>query len=185
MHSSNSEGDHADPVYKEEFKKQQEEAASWGKRERQKKAEELSRESPQLPPIDMPSDDIAAIDKLTNTRKCASCARSVIALEQVQCLGRFWHRDCFKCSHCGEELEGATLGTPAGSKECKPLCKACYSQQGKPSLVDSYSSLSAIQLYPDTPSKNSFHNLERKVSEVEEQPQSVDREVYEQLPLKL
>jgi cysteine and glycine-rich protein len=65
--------------------------------------------------------------------KCTICAKTVYKVEEVNAVGRIWHKACFKCggasgNGCGR---GLTLDKYV-DHENQPFCNACYSKLFKP-----------------------------------------------------
>lgn len=56
------------------------------------------------------------------SNKCALCGKSVYFNEQIKCLNKVWHEECFKCTQCKSRL---TLGKQR-ERDNWPYCDPCY-----------------------------------------------------------
>lgn len=37
-------------------------------------------------------------------KKCARCDKQVYSIEELKCLDKVWHKNCFKCTVCNTTL---------------------------------------------------------------------------------
>ncbi|KDR21409.1 LIM and SH3 domain protein Lasp [Zootermopsis nevadensis] len=38
------------------------------------------------------------------SKKCARCEKTVYPIEELKCLDKIWHKQCFKCQVCNMTL---------------------------------------------------------------------------------
>uniref|UniRef100_A0AC35G0C4 LIM zinc-binding domain-containing protein n=1 Tax=Panagrolaimus sp. PS1159 TaxID=55785 RepID=A0AC35G0C4_9BILA len=66
--------------------------------------------------------------------KCAreECGKTVYPLEELNCLDKIWHKQCFKCTVCGMTLSMKTYK----GYEKKPYCESHYPKTVATAVVD-------------------------------------------------
>ncbi|XP_011632240.1 LIM and SH3 domain protein Lasp [Pogonomyrmex barbatus] len=55
------------------------------------------------------------------SKTCARCEKTVYPIEELKCLDKIWHKQCFKCQGCGMTLN---MRTYKGFNK-QPYCEAC------------------------------------------------------------
>lgn len=66
------------------------------------------------------------------SKKCARCEKTVYPAEELKCLDKSWHKQCFKCWDCGMTL---TMKNYKGFNKL-PYCNAHYPQITATSVAD-------------------------------------------------
>lgn len=68
------------------------------------------------------------------TNKCAreECGKTVYPIEELKCLDKVWHKQCFKCTVCGMTLSMKTYK----GYEKKPYCQAHYPKTVPSAVID-------------------------------------------------
>ncbi|KAF9513549.1 hypothetical protein BS47DRAFT_1296057, partial [Hydnum rufescens UP504] len=56
--------------------------------------------------------------------ECPKCHKAVYHAEQVNAVGRKWHRACLQCVCCAKRLDTHNLS----DKDGDPYCRSCYSK---------------------------------------------------------
>jgi len=62
--------------------------------------------------------------------KCATCAKTVYANEQVLYDSKYYHTECFKCSKCKTRLALVNVAVISGDLYCKPCFKKVFAEKG-------------------------------------------------------
>nr|CAD7578935.1 unnamed protein product [Timema californicum] len=53
-------------------------------------------------------------------KKCARCEKTVYPIEELKCLDKIWHKQCFRCNECNMTLN---MRTYKGFNK-QPYCEA-------------------------------------------------------------
>jgi len=61
--------------------------------------------------------------KIGGGPKCPTCGKTVFFNEQVQAIGKTWHKRCLKCAKCAKVLDPGKLN----DREGQVYCNSCYS----------------------------------------------------------
>jgi hypothetical protein len=71
---------------------------------------------------------------IMNAKKCAreECGKTVYPLEELKCLDKVWHKQCFKCTVCGMTLNMKNYK----GYEKKPYCEPHYPKTVASVVVD-------------------------------------------------
>ncbi|KAL5007340.1 hypothetical protein ScPMuIL_016146 [Solemya velum] len=64
------------------------------------------------------------------TEKCASCQKTVYAMERMEMNKNVYHRACFKCSHCKARLTPGTYSLNEGVMYCTTHFKQLFARKG-------------------------------------------------------
>ncbi|KAG8984985.1 hypothetical protein FRB95_006327 [Tulasnella sp. JGI-2019a] len=56
--------------------------------------------------------------------ECPRCAKAVYHAEQVNAVGKRWHKSCLRCTECSTSLDSSRLA----EKDGEPYCRACYAK---------------------------------------------------------
>ncbi|WOO77504.1 Cysteine-rich protein 2 [Vanrija pseudolonga] len=60
--------------------------------------------------------------------RCPACEKRVYAAEQVQAIGKKWHRGCLRCTSCRSTIDPSKVSDRDG----QPWCKNCYAREHGP-----------------------------------------------------
>ncbi|KAL1408143.1 hypothetical protein Q8F55_004946 [Vanrija albida] len=60
--------------------------------------------------------------------RCPACEKRVYAAEQVQAIGKKWHRGCLRCTGCRATIDPSKVSDRDG----QPWCKNCYAREHGP-----------------------------------------------------
>ncbi|KAG8200699.1 hypothetical protein JTE90_022315 [Oedothorax gibbosus] len=67
-----------------------------------------------------------------SSKRCSRCEKTVYPLEELKCLDKFWHKQCFKCQECGMTLN---MKTYKGYNK-QPYCNAHCPQAKHTAVAD-------------------------------------------------
>jgi len=62
--------------------------------------------------------------------KCDLCSKTVYATEKIKMDEKVYHRNCLKCSHCGNVLKLGNYASLKGKIYCKPHFKQLFNSKG-------------------------------------------------------
>ena len=65
-------------------------------------------------------------------KKCAKCDKQVYPIEELKCLDKIWHKNCFRCTVCNSILN---MKNYKGFDK-QPYCHAHYPQQKHTAVSD-------------------------------------------------
>jgi len=85
-------------------------------------------------------------------KKCAKCDKQVYPIEELKCLDKIWHKNCFKCSVCNSLLN---MKNYKGFDK-QPYCVVHYPQQ-KPTVVSDNPELLRIKENTKIQSNAKYH----------------------------
>jgi len=90
------------------------------------------REHSQPPVSPLPtghsSSPLARIKLGGSQSECPKCHKAVYHAEQVNAVGRKWHRACLQCVCCTKRLDTHNIS----EKDSDPYCRSCYSKTHGP-----------------------------------------------------
>ncbi|GIY07774.1 LIM and SH3 domain protein F42H10.3 [Caerostris extrusa] len=67
-----------------------------------------------------------------SSKRCSRCEKTVYPLEELKCLDKLWHKQCFKCQECGMTLN---MKTYKGYNK-QPYCNAHCPQAKHTAVAD-------------------------------------------------
>ncbi|CAL1274240.1 unnamed protein product [Larinioides sclopetarius] len=67
-----------------------------------------------------------------SAKRCSRCEKTVYPLEELKCLDKLWHKQCFKCQECGMTLN---MKTYKGYNK-QPYCNAHCPQAKHTAVAD-------------------------------------------------
>jgi len=67
---------------------------------------------------------------VTKAEKCAKCEKIVYSMEELKACDKIWHKQCFKCVHCGMVLSMKGFAAIEGDPYCKPHFLELFKQKG-------------------------------------------------------
>jgi len=67
---------------------------------------------------------------VTKAEKCARCEKIVYSMEELKACDKIWHKQCFKCIHCGMVLSMKGFAAIEGDPYCKPHFLELFKQKG-------------------------------------------------------
>ncbi|KAI8852853.1 hypothetical protein BC829DRAFT_383938 [Chytridium lagenaria] len=62
--------------------------------------------------------------------KCATCTKTVYAMEQLTYDGKMFHKNCLKCAHCNCVINLKNVASLEGEYYCKPHFKQLFKLKG-------------------------------------------------------
>ena len=68
--------------------------------------------------------------KMSSSRACGSCSKTVYIVEELKANNILFHRHCFKCKHCSSTLTLANFAAVNGNFYCKPHYQQLFKSVG-------------------------------------------------------
>ncbi|KAJ3216782.1 LIM domain and actin-binding protein 1 [Dinochytrium kinnereticum] len=72
----------------------------------------------------------AKFGSLGGGNKCATCAKTVYAMEELSYDGKMFHKGCLKCAHCNTTINLKNIACLEGQYYCKPHFKQLFKLKG-------------------------------------------------------
>nr|CAD7439293.1 unnamed protein product [Timema bartmani] len=86
-------------------------------------------------------------------KKCARCEKTVYPIEELKCLDKIWHKQCFRCNECNMTLNMRTYKGFNKQPYCEAFPVALYATFG---TFPRYSSLSYWYEYEGRPDETCY-----------------------------
>lgn len=87
------------------------------------------------------------------SRNCAACNKPVYPTEELRCLEKIWHKNCFRCQACNKILSVQTFKSFGG----KPYCSVHYPQMKSCTEVSNTPEMQQVAMNTINMSKVQYH----------------------------